>query len=421
MLKRLFVCTPTHATQGGVERILEALAIGLPQRGYEVIFGLAKGARFHDPKRFREALPSIRGVDVDGTTGTAYGRRRALRRAIVKADPDVVLIARMYDAYPVASQLKAQGHRLRLAVTVQAYEAEYFPDLRAYGDWLDFCVTSGQLIANAVEQFTTLPRERIRSIPGGVAAPRRFVEHDDARPLRIAYVGRLEQMQKRALDLAALSDELRKRGIAFTLDVAGDGGALAELRARIADGRFHGWMSHDELYARVYPEADVLVHFAEWEGITIAPREAMAHGVVSVVSRFIGSEFTDGEGALTFPVAGIRSAADVIERLDRDRALLRRLSSAARESQSGIRSHEGALDAWAEAFDFALAAPQRRGASLPRVPHDRGRLERVPEPLAEVVRRVRRIRYAEPGGEWPHWSGQRDEELFEALKRFAGR
>ena len=40
-MKRLFVVTPTHATQGGVERILEALAEGLPSRGFEVVFGLA--------------------------------------------------------------------------------------------------------------------------------------------------------------------------------------------------------------------------------------------------------------------------------------------------------------------------------------------------------------------------------------------
>jgi len=424
-MKRLLVCTPTHATQGGVERILEALAAGLPSRGYEVVFALAKGVRFHDAAKYRAAFPSVHGIDVDGTSGTVYGRQRALRRVMTGADPDVVLIARMFDAYPVAAALKRRGHRLRLALTVQAYEKEYFPDLRAYADWLDVCVTSGNLIASAVERFTSLPRERIRSIPGGVASPLRVVEHDDARPLRIGYVGRLEQMQKRALDLASFADELQRRGIAFTLDIAGDGSAASELRARLPQARFHGWMAQDDLYARVYPELDVLVHFAEWEGITIAPREAMAHGIVPVVSRFIGSEaereFVDGENALTFPVGDVAAAADAIARLDRDRALLRRLSAAARASQSGIRSHEGALDAWAEAFDFALAAPQRRGSKLPPVPRDRGRLAALPGALTEPIRRLRRVPHADPGGEWPHWSGDADDALFEELRRFGGR
>lgn len=421
-MKRLFICTPTHATQGGVERILEALASGLPRRGFDVTFGLAKGARFHDPDRFRAALPSIRGVDVEGTSGSGYGRRRALRRAIIEADPDLVLIARMFDAYPVCAELKREGHRLRAAVTVQAFEPEYFADLRAYAEWLDLCVTSGNLIARAAEHFTSLPRERIRSIPGGVAAPRRLVEHDDARPLRIGYAGRLEERQKRASDLAAMTAQL---SIPFTLDVAGDGESAASLRARLPDARFHGWLSHDELYARVYPELDVLVHFAEWEGITIAPREAMAHGVVPVVSRFTGSEtereFVDGENALTFPVGDVRAAADAIERLHRDRALLRRLSAAARASQSGIRSREGALDAWAEAFELALASPARMGTSLPPLPRDHGLLEILPAPLAELVRRLRRAEPSDPGAEWPHWSGLRDEALSDALARFVAR
>jgi glycosyltransferase involved in cell wall biosynthesis len=424
-MKRLLICTPTHATQGGVERILEALANGMPSRGYEVLFALAKGARFHDPEKYRAAFPSIRGIDIDGTSGTVYGRQRALRRVMSDVDPDIVLIARMFDAYPVASALKHRGHRLRLALTVQAYEKEYFPDVRAYAEWLDVCVTSGNLIANAIERFTSLPRERIRSIPGGVAAPLRVVEHDDTRPLRIGYVGRLEEMQKRALDLAAFADELQRRGIAFTLDVAGDGSAASELRARLPHARFHGWTSQENLYARIYPELDLLVHFAEWEGITIAPREAMAHGVVPVVSRFIGSEaereFVDGENALTFSIGDVVAAADAVARLDRDRALLRRLSAAASASQSGIRSYEGALDAWAEAFEFALEAPQRRGTKLPPVPRDRGRLAALPDALTEPLRRARRTVHADAGGEWPHWSGNADEALFEELRRFGGR
>ncbi|HEX2061490.1 MAG TPA: glycosyltransferase family 4 protein, partial [Thermoanaerobaculia bacterium] len=295
---RLFVCTPTYYLQGGVERILESLATHLPAHGLEVLFGLAKGARFHDPARFRAAFPAIRGVDVDGTSGTAYGRRRALRRAIVDADPDVVLIARMFDAYPVCSELKLCGHRLRLAVTIQSYESDYFHDLARWAAFVDVCVASGERIASTVRALTDVP---VVSIPGGVAPPRRMrVAHDG--PLRIGYAGRVVQTQKRILDLPLLARELERRGIPFTCDVAGDGTELAELRARLPRARYHGWLSTAELYERVYPELDVLVHFAEWEGVTIAPREAMAHGVVPVVSRFIGAEdFVDGVNSLTFP------------------------------------------------------------------------------------------------------------------------
>lgn len=415
---RLFVCTPTHYLQGGVERILESLATHLPSQGIEVVFGLAKGQRFHDPDRFRAAFPVVRGVDVDGTSGTTYGRRRALRRAILAADPDVVLIARMFDAYPVCAELKSHGHRLRLAVTIQAYEDDYFYDLSRWRDFVDVCVTSGERIAQTARMLTDVPAV---SIPGGVAAARRFRAPHDG-PLRIGYVGRVVQVQKRVLDLPLLAHELRRRGVPFSCVVAGDGNDLSALRAQLPEANYLGWLSTDALYERVYPELDVLVHFAEWEGMTIAPREAMAHGVVPVVSRFVGAEdFVDDVNSLTFPVGDVRAAADAIERLHRDRALLEHLSANARTSQTGIRSEEGAIDAWAAAFRSAVERPARIGASVPAPPRDNGILTRagVPDAIAELVRRARRRPHAEPGSEWPHWSGLRDEEVTRVLRSVA--
>ncbi|HEX8620084.1 MAG TPA: hypothetical protein VF911_21065, partial [Thermoanaerobaculia bacterium] len=123
---------------------------------------------------------------------------------------------------------------------------------------------------------------------------------------------------------------------------------------------------------------------------------------------------------LTFPVGDIGAAADCIERLDRDRALLERLSSAARGSQSGIRSEAGAIDAWAAILRDTLARPSRIGTSLPAAPGDHGLLTRlgVPAPVAELVRRVRRREHSGPGSEWPHWSGTHDAELERAVREF---
>jgi glycosyltransferase involved in cell wall biosynthesis len=347
----------------------------------------------------------VRGVDVDGTSGTTYGRRRALRRVMIETDPDVVLFARMFEAYPVASQLKLEGHRLRLAVTLQAYEEDYFVDLARYQDFVDVCIAAGELMVNEVRRRTSVPTV---SIPGGVMAPHRLREPHD-RPLRLGYVGRVQQIQKRVRDLPLLIAELERRGIPFTLDVAGDGTEMPEIRPQLPNARFHGWLSTAELYDRIYPELDLLVHFAEFEGVTIAPREAMAHGVVPVISRHIGGaeDFLDEKNSLTFPVGDIGAAADAVERLHRDRVLLERLSAAARDSQRGVRTELGAIDGWAAAFREAMAQAPRLGRTLPPVPRDKGLLTRigVPDALAEVVRRVRKRMHGDPGSEWPHWSG----------------
>lgn len=421
-MPRLFICTPTASLQGGVERILESLATHLPSRGFEVSFGLARGARFHDPEKFVEAYPVVHGFAIDGTSGTMYGRRRALRRVIEKVNPDIVLIARMFDAYPVCAELKRRGMPLRLAVTVQAYEPAYFVDLARYADFIDVCVTSGELIAAAATVFTAVPDDRVRSIPGGVAPPRR-VREPHGQPLRIGYVGRLQQVQKRIFDLPLLASFLRRRGIPFSLTIAGGGPDEEQLRRELADAHFLGWLNTNELYERVYPELDVLVHLAEFEGVTIAPREAMAHGVVPVISRFPGLEiegqFLNDRNALTFEVGDITAAASAIERLHRDRDLLERLSQAARVSQTGIRSEQGAIDAWADAFTLALENPPRVGAHLPAVRRDRGLLSLLPARIAEPLRRLRGSQATSPAGEWPHWSAMPDRELMKRVDEFA--
>lgn len=423
-MPRLLILTPTAVTQGGVERILEALAADLPTRGFEVVFGLAKGKRFHHPKQFHDALRLGAYEELDGTSGTSYGRRRAIHRAICRVQPDLVLNARLFDVYPVLADLKASGSPVRHAITLQAFEKEFFADLARYADGVDLCVTSGSLIAQAVSAVSSLPEERIRSIPGGVAEPRKPVVHTADRPLRVGYVGRVEQVQKRVLDLAALASELSRRGVAVEYVVAGDGSARKDLERLLPSARYSGWLTTEQLYESIYPNLDVLVHFAEWEGVTIAPREAMAHGVVPVISRFPGlvreNQFLDGQNALTFPVGDIAAATDAIVRLDRDRSLLRSLSQEARQSQHGVYSAQGASDAWAEALHSALSRPPRRGTSLP-VADDSGFLSRagVPASLAEILRRLRKREHASAGDEWPHWSGAPDPRIERKLAALA--
>ncbi|HEX6160418.1 MAG TPA: hypothetical protein VF111_09660, partial [Thermoanaerobaculia bacterium] len=63
--------------------------------------------------------------------------------------------------------------------------------------------------------------------------------------------------------------------------------------------------------------------------------------------------------------------------------------------------------AWASAFHETMQRPARVGSVLPVVRSDAGLLTRlrVPQAIAERIRRVRRREHNDPGSEWPHWSG----------------
>lgn len=340
---------------------------------------------------------------------------------------------RVFDVYEAVAREKfASGSGPRLAVGIRSFEAPYLGDLFLYRDSIDLCVTSGEFIADVAVAECGFPRERTVSIGGGVHSPLRpaRVRRPDG-AMRLLYAGRLDNEQKRILDLPTLLDELDRLGVDYIVDVAGTGPAEQALRERLAariDGGsvvMHGWVPREALYESLYPAADVFLHFAAWEGMTIAPREAMAHGAVPVVSRFAGLEregqFRDGETALTFPVGDVASAARCVSRLRLEGGLLEHLSIAAAQSQTGKYEFQGSMDAWAHAFDNCLARPAASG-SLPVIPSRQdGRLSRwgIPHSLQGKLRDWLglKVRHGSPGSEWPTASGLIDADLRRALDR----
>lgn len=419
---KLLICGISRSTEGGVESITADLCRLLGAHGIEVILGLARGRVHNDPDRYRAAFPDLRTIDIDGSMGTRRARIEGILAAVRLVDPDVVLGARVFDVYPAIAELKARGNRrVRLATTIQAFEPHYLHDARKYREFIDLVVTSGELVRTATVDWCGIAADRVVSIPGGVKPPHRSATPGDGGIRRIGYVGRLDPDQKRALDLIAFVRAVAAKGVTATFDIVGSGPAEAELREALssetASGRvrFHGWCTLERLYDEIYPSLDVLVHFAHTEGVTIAPREAMAHGVVPVVSDFVGraaeKQFVDETTALVFPVGDIASAAEQVMRLDRDAELFRRLSQAARLSQCGRYSAEGAIAAWAHAIRRCAEAPQLWRPTVPELrPADPGRLSKLglSERWAHRLRRLVGARFAhvDPGSEWPTGSGE---------------
>ncbi len=421
---RLLICNISRSLQGGVENIVADLVRKLPSRGIDPVVGLTKGARYNDPEPYQKAFPDLPVVIIDESgKGTRQARIEALERSILKVQPDVVLIARVYDAYEAVTRIKHRHGWPRLAVTIQAYEPHYLYDARLYRNHIDLCVTSGELVRQGVIHWSGLAADRVVNIPGGVAAPKvSRIPRAVGEPIRIGYVGRLDPGQKRALDFIGFVQRLNARGLPYTLDLVGSGPAEEGIRAALADDirqgrvRMHGWVGVEDLYQRIYPRLDLFAHFAHTEGVTIAPREAMAHGVVPVISRFVGlaaeGQFLDGANALTFPVGDLDAAVSCVMRLVEEPATFERLSAAAARSQGGRYSEEGAIDAWADAFKQCLERPVATG-QLPRIRHpDDGRLARIGlSPwLAQRARDVLGRRYPHDSGanEWPTGSAMMD-------------
>jgi len=185
------------------------------------------------------------------------------------------------------------------------------------------------------ELVTRLPHRRstIFHLPYGIPLPA-IARHGASGPLRIVYAGRFEQQQKGIFDLPEIDRALQARGVDVAWTVAGGGPDEAALKARWAFNakvRWLGQLSNAELMAQ-YVAQDVFVLPTRHEGFPVALLEAMATGVVPVVSDIASGvpEIVAAGNGVRVPVGDVAAYANAIASLASSRDRLETLSAAAR-------------------------------------------------------------------------------------------
>lgn len=171
-------------------------------------------------------------------------------------------------------------------------------------------------------------------------------------PLRLAFSGRLERM-KGADHLVPVAIALRDLGVAFTLDIFGDGGlrdaiAASIVAAGLADTvRLRGAVPFDdELVPTLKAEVDLFLCCHRQDDPSCTYLETLSCGVpiVGYDNAAFTGVLTLGKAGVATPMAKPQQAAIAIQRLDRSRALL---SDMAAEAAKVGRAHS---------FDKAFAA-----------------------------------------------------------------
>ena len=220
-------------------------------------------------------------------------------------------------------------------------EAFYSP-LKYYAPFVDRAVGVSERIHRRISEECGIPAGRAMQIPYGVSglsqaeASARW-EQARARPIRLGYVGRLEQSQKRVHDIPLLAGELVRRNVPFELHLIGAGEEAAELAAALERrglagvAMFWGWSAPEDVERRLR-ELDVLLLFSRMEGLPLALLEAMAHAVVPVVTQTDSGNaelVRDGENGFLVPIGDVQAFADRLQVLSEEPGRLDRLSKAA--------------------------------------------------------------------------------------------
>jgi len=427
---------------GGVQSRLDVLTERLPEAGWRVLVGLARGNRFHRPEAFRRLHPDLETLSLDGRSGTRAARELAIESVLRRVRPDVVVPLSMFDAFAAVRRAKERRSDLRFLFTLNEVCPQFLVDCQKNLSIIDRLLGVSRLAARLLVDIGADP-SRVDHVSDGVPIPLAReasvpTPHEERNgSFRIGYVGRFSN-DKRILDLVTVCRELDARGVDFKMIIVGEGPIGQDLEKAMAPWRDRdrvsliGAMRRSDLYRTIYPRLDALLLPSALlsEGLPNAPMEAMIHGVVPVVSDFLGLReqglLRHLETAMIFSPGDVAQAAGNLLALAENMGLRRELSSRGRREILSCYSIESMTAGWAACLSKALEQASRCDQGPPSRRQIEGRLERLlGRRAAEGVRRATGRRYLHPdASEWPHcgvWAPGEVEDMRRRLETYSGK
>jgi glycosyltransferase involved in cell wall biosynthesis len=244
----------------------------------------------------------------------------------------------------------------------QTDDSPTYAVLVSYADFLDATVGVSQHACSVLQRAPYVGTKPVYYQPHGVPQPKasRSVPNRTDLPIRIIYVGRLFREQKRVHLFPRILERLIASGRAFTWTIVGDGPELKRLRQAMVSRSpeqkivFTGQVSYRRV-PELLADSDIFLLTSDYEGLPLSLLEALALGIVPVVSDLesgVREVIEPGTGVLIRP-DNLDGYASAILGLDLDRALLAKMSLAAEELARRKFSCSAMADRWIDMFsDF---------------------------------------------------------------------
>jgi len=383
----------------GVDTFATHLVRGLCTRGFDArIVGL----RLLDHAQGLPLADDLVVDDLGMTDDISWPKRwKTMRDYLESLAPCFYIPNYDYDFSGIAPSLSA---RVKVVCIGHSDDPVHFEHCLRIGRASDAVVGVSPAISRflAVADPTLVPR--LHTIPYGIPLPPFHPAHHarEGAPLRIAWVGRLVQHQKRATDIIAIARLLEERQIPFELFAFGDGPVrnimATEGSDLIASGRlsFPGKLANAEILT-ILEGFDAFLLPSSFEGLSLSLLEAMSRGVVPVVSDIrsgVPELIRDGVNGFIAPVGDVARFADHLEYLYKKPAERSRMSvEAYRTVEDGGYRVDDMIDRYVELFRVVSRQPfARRPGPMAPPRQFSGRFWKVKAYLRSRYRMLKRAR-----------------------------
>ena len=229
--------------------------------------------------------------------------------------------------------------QVELIAVVHNDEDIYYEAYGCAEKYISKCMVISEKIKKRM-QNQGMPIEKLQTlnwkIPVDAGLKRYYSKQGEA--LRLGYAGRITVCQKRLDLIVEVAEKLKRHHIKFKLSIAGTGNYLDEFCRRIQDKNLAefvfcvGQVNHEKI-SDFWKEQDIMISCSEWEGHSISQCEAMAQGVVPILTDVSGArdDVDDGTNGFIVPVGAVDEIVNKVCYLNQNRDVLERMGNQAYE------------------------------------------------------------------------------------------
>ncbi len=286
-MKIVIVDTTNHASMvGGGHLFLPGLMEELTKKGHEVHLVI-----HNSPNEKIASEIHASGAIVHkrpwGKAGLIEETATRFSDWVNNLQPDMYLISASYDIGWVALPLIHPGIATG-TIGHNDSETFYLP-VRHYHPYLTMAIGVSHVICKNYINDCHMEPASVEWVPYGVETSKTPPGNNPMGELKIVFVGRIEEEQKRISDIITIVKSLSGKKENFKITIAGDGpdmpGLKSKLENEINDGKvtLTGWLSKTEVI-NLLRQSQVFLMTSSYEGLSIALIESMANGCCPVVT-----------------------------------------------------------------------------------------------------------------------------------------
>ncbi len=301
-----FLCHPYH--RGGVTRWMADAAVCAAKMGFEVYFITVKPVKKFISAGNRETMCELIDKNAAGVKlvsgkvnftfefGTEAYRSNVYSRLVQKNVPEGTPVI-VSDDMAVWSAAGAIADKYPMIGVLHSDDTVYYELGGKYYAQMSLCAcVSNRIKKTVMQKYPQMNPQILHTIPCGIILPEFAPTTKKNDLIRLIFIGRITEYQKRAGDLILICALLHRQGIAFHLNIAGNSpGSEKDFAQQFEEAgvgdfvSFHGWLSQQQIQP-LLNQSDVMLLPSNFEGMPLVMMEALASGCAFTGTRVSGVE-----------------------------------------------------------------------------------------------------------------------------------